>query len=304
MTSQLEDGVDSQSTITEKELRNLIKEANEILNLFETNHQTDLATHLYSTFLLKNLLRRSNRKKYPQEIDAYIKSNIKDSWTSWPNKKNIIDPMTDSVYQDHLLVERPFKNAFLKPNIQDIKSTNSSSDEQLPMKHVSVEALEHGKDMLALELNSWWQKLILKNSSKHITSPDINLLNIPDDINSRIFDKLDKLFENLNNNFVISRKKNSYENPVRQYLDKLNTLDVIQNNTLKKIENDYLRKSSLGKSLSYANNAPMNITFQDIINMGCQMNEDMTNIYKKSLKLYQDLPIEFKKNHLNYQRRF
>ena len=73
-----------------KEDRSIIDTANELLNTLEQSHRADLALHLYSTHLLKTLLRNANRKKSLLEIDVFIKTQIKDNWTSWPNPYTVI----------------------------------------------------------------------------------------------------------------------------------------------------------------------------------------------------------------------
>lgn len=86
--------VAKKSTQEEKEL---IATANELLDNLEHIHRTDLTLHLYSSFLLKKLLRRANSRKFPYETDQFIKNKIKENWVSWPNPQTIIDPQTNKL---------------------------------------------------------------------------------------------------------------------------------------------------------------------------------------------------------------
>lgn len=90
-------GSELTTTTADKET---LKSANELLDSLEHSHRVDLSLHLYSAYLLKRLLYKANEKKHFYEVNQFVKTQIKDNWTSWPNPNTIIDPSVDKLYED------------------------------------------------------------------------------------------------------------------------------------------------------------------------------------------------------------
>ncbi|CAI1654310.1 hypothetical protein SEUBUCD646_0M04060 [Saccharomyces eubayanus] len=228
-----------------------LKMANELLDSLEHSHRVDLSLHLYSAYLLKRLLYRANERKHFYEVNQFVKTQIKDNWTSWPNPNTIIDPHVDKLYED---IPEGIENVNIQPG------------------EVSDRALVHASDMMRVELDAQWQKCLSKSAFEHGVTVDVDELNIPNEISRNILVKLDSLFEGLHDKIA---KENEFD--VRQDMQS-NNIRICQ------IDDEPIQA-----------NRRIKFTYHDIISRGCEMNEDMTDIYMKSLELYNDIPEKFKK---------
>ncbi|CAI4035738.1 hypothetical protein SMKI_13G3890 [Saccharomyces mikatae IFO 1815] len=241
---------DSELTTTTAD-KETLKSANELLDSQEHSHRIDLSLHLYSAYLLKRLLYRANEKKHFYEVNQFVKTQIKDNWTSWPNPNTIIDPHVDKLYED---IPESVESVTMQPG------------------EVSNKALIHASDMMRVELAAQWQRYLFKSALEHNVTLDVDELNIPNEISQHILVKLDSLFEGLHDKIA---KENEFD--VRQ--------DTHSNNIkVKQIDDEPVQA-----------NRRIKFTYHDLISRGCEMNEDMTEIYMKSLELYNDIPEKFKR---------
>lgn len=247
-----------------QEDKQIIESANEILNSLEHVHRTDLTLHLYSSFLLKNLILKANEKEYLQEAAQYIKSEIKDSWVSWPNPTTIIDPKTDKIYEDIDLING---NKQLKDEPKVISPNEVSSN-----------ALDHAKNMLNLEFSSHWQHLLSESSKKADISLDVDKTDIPKDISNTIFNKLDHFFSGLHH-------KVAKQNKITVTKSKQTTPQNDENQTTIEIEK--------GSTLI---NKKIRLSYRDMIERASQMSENTDEVYVKSLELFNDIPNTFNKH--------
>lgn len=239
--------------------KQIIESANEILNSFEHVHRTDLTLHLYSSYLLKKLLYRANEKKHFYEIDQFIKTQIKDNWVSWPNPNVVINPQTDKIYGD-------------------LDTDDNLDSSNIEPTEISDRALQHATNMLNLEFSGHWQHLLSKSSMKSGQSLDIDKLNIPTDISNSILYKLDHLLAGLHH-------KVAKQNKIVVSKDKQGSPELDGNLNSVQIENGISKV-----------NKKIRLDYHDIIERGCQMNENMDEIYMKSLELFNDIPSKFKKD--------
>lgn len=249
MSSSEDESFDRSTRIGSAE-KSIIDGANELLESLEQSHRADLSLHLYSCYLLKNLLYRANEKKYPFEADQFIKTQIKDNWTSWPSAKTVIDPQTDKLYEDAIISN----------------STNEPGE-------ISSNAFSHSASMLRQELDSYWQRCLIQSASASETTLDVDKLEMPSGLAHNVIGKLDGFFEGLHNKVA---KKNKID---LQQDSSSNQLTISQP------ENETTRSKRR-----------VQLTYHDIISRGCEMGEDMTEIYMKSLELYNDIPGTIKKN--------
>ena len=229
-------GSELTTTTADKET---LKSANELLDSLEHSHRVDLSLHLYSAYLLKRLLYKANEKKHFYEVNQFVKTQIKDNWTSWPNPNTIIDPSVDKLYED---IPEGIENVSVQPG------------------EISNRALMHAADMMRVELDAQWQKFLSKSALDHDVTLDVDELNIPNEISRNILVKLDSLFEGLHDKIA---KENEFD--VRQ--------DKHSNN---------IRANQIDDEPMQANRR-IKYTYHDLISRGCEMNEDMTDIYMKSL---------------------
>lgn len=247
-----------------QEDKQIIESANEILNSLEHVHRTDLTLHLYSSFLLKKLILKANEKEYLQETTQFIKSEIKDSWVSWPNPTTIIDPKTDKIYEDIDLIN---DNKQIKNEVMVISPNEVSSN-----------ALAHAKNMLNLEFSSHWQHLLSVSSKKANISLDIDNTDIPKDITNTIFNKLDHFFSGLHhkvakqNKITVSKSKQT--TPLNE--ESQTTVEIEKGST------------NINKKIR--------LSYRDIIERACQMSENTDELYVKSLELFNDIPNTFDKH--------
>ena len=238
-----------------KEQKELVAYANEVLDLLEHSHRTDLTTHLYSSFLLRKLLFKANEKKHLDEITHFYNKRVGDSWYTWPNPDTILDPHLDNLYEDF-------------PTNDQYKWFTPSC---LPSE-VSENALSHATDMLNLELSAHWQRTLCQSARLSEEDLDVDKLGIPTHICQAVVDKLDQLFAGLH-----------FKNARR------NTLGVIEDaptgGDKVDVELDVTGETNEETNVKY----PTRLTYHDIIERGCEMGEDMAEIYMKSLELYNDL---------------
>lgn len=247
-----------------QEDKQIIESANEILNSLEHVHRTDLTLHLYSSFLLKNLILKANEKEYLHEAAQFIKSEIKDNWVSWPNPTTIIDPKTDKIYEDTDLING---NKQIKEEPKVISPNEVSSN-----------ALDHAKNMLNLEFSSHWQHLLSESSKKADISLDVDKTDIPKDISNTIFNKLDHFFAGLHH-------KVAKQNKITVTKSKQTTPQNDENLTTIEIEK--------GSTLI---NKKIRLSYRDMIERACQMSENTDEVYVKSLELFNDIPNTFNKH--------
>lgn len=226
----------------------VIDNANELLDSLEQAHRSDLALHLYSSYLLKTFLYRANEKKHPYEVDQFIRTQIKDNWTSWPSSKTVIHPQTDKLYEDFVIT-----NQTRQPG------------------EISLNALRSSAAMLEQELDAYWQHCLATCATESGNTLDVDKMNMPTDLAHSVISKLDKFFEGLHNKVA---KKNKIE--LQQ--DGSHQLIVSQpQNEVVKVKTH------------------VELKYHDIITRGCEMGQDMTDIYMKSLELYNDIPASIEK---------
>ncbi|CDH08522.1 related to RNA polymerase I-specific transcription initiation factor RRN9 [Zygosaccharomyces bailii] len=228
--------------------RTVIETANELLESLEQAHRADLALHLYSAYLLKNFLSRANEKKYPFEIDQFIRTQIKDNWTSWPSVKTVIDPQTDKVYEDSIAINQLSEPGEISPN-----------------------ALQHSAAMLEQELDGYWQHCLATCSMRSTHMLDVDKMSMPTGLAQEVISKLDNFFEGLNNKVAKKNKIELQQGDSNQLIVSQPQHEIIKSK--KSIE----------------------LKYYDIITRGCEMGQDMREIYMKSLELYNDIPANFKK---------
>lgn len=230
--------------------KSVIDTANELLESLEQSHRADLTLHLYSSYLLKNLLYRSNEKKYPFEIDQFIRTQIKDNWTSWPSTKTVIDPQIDKLYEDAIASN----------------STNEPGE-------ISPNALKHSSSMLGQELDSYWQRCLKQCASMSENMLDVDKMEMPPELTQNVIGKLDRFFEGLHHRVA---RKNKIE--------------------LQQGGNPSQLTVSQPESETINGKRRVQLKYHDIVSRGCEMGEDMTEIYMKSLELFNDIPATIKKN--------
>ena len=240
----------------------MIESANEILDSLEHVHRTDLALHLYSSFLLKKLLYRANDKKHFFEINQYVRSQIKDNWVSWPNPNAVVDPQTDRIYEDLVFLD----------------NSNLGEPRNVAPNEVSKKALHHANAMLHLELSSHWQHLLSKSSKKSGLPLDIDNIAMPGEVSTVILNKLDHLFAGLH-----------------QKVAKKNKVIVRKEKTPNNTGSDTLSEVQIQNGITKVNRK-IKLSYHNIIERGYEMQENIDNIYMKSLELFNDVPSTFKKH--------
>lgn len=244
-----------------QEDKQVIESANEILDSLEHVHRTDLALHLYSSFLLKRLLYRANDKKHLFEIDQLVKSQIKDNWVSWPNPNAVVDPQTDKIYED----------------LEFLDEANMEPPTDITQNEVSAGALQHASSMLHLELSSYWQDSLVKSSKKSGMPLDVDNMSIPAEFSTTILNKLDQLFSGLH-----------------QKMAKKNKVTVTKEKTPNSASTDVMTAIQIKNGVTKVNKQ-IQLNYHDIIERGYEMHENIDNIYMKSLELFNDVPNTFKK---------
>lgn len=233
--------------------REVIKTANELLNSLEQSHRSDLALHLYSAYLLKTLLHRANDRKHPLEIDHFIKTQIRDNWTSWPDPKTVVNPQTDILYEDSPTALNELSN--IEPG------------------EISPRALTRSANMLSAELDSYWQHCLAQSSAVGDAALDVDKMAIPRDLTGQILGKLDHLFSGLHNKVAAKNK-----------------IDIEQDHSSQRVTVSQRRHEKVKA------NKKVEFIYHDIISRGCEMGEDMVEIYMKSLELFNDIPSTFDKS--------
>ncbi|CCK72117.1 Rrn9p KNAG_0J00340 [Huiozyma naganishii CBS 8797] len=250
----------------DREQQQTIDSAHELLTTLEYAHRNDLPLHLYSSFLLKKLLCRANERKHAYEVNKFIQHNIKDSWVSWPNENTAINPQTDTIYED-----TPTKRGGSN------QPAGAVVDDPIRPGEVSERALRHAARLLNIEMNAVWQQGLSRSARIAGTSLDVDKCEMPVELSSRVIGKLDHLFAGLNHKIAQKNKisiSNDPEAPVRHISD----LEAVQ-------ERDDTTRV----------NQDTKLTYHDIIERACEMNEDMKDIYMKSLELYHDIPKQYRK---------
>lgn len=249
-----------------KELKTIISNANSLLTSLEEEHRHDLAIHLYSSYLLRKLLYQAHEKKHFQEVDIFIRTQIREGWASWPNPNTTIDPQLDRVYEDNFMAER-------RVDVSDEMRNEIDAFDKKEYRKISDYSMKHARNMLRMELNSHWQHRLQQAACKTGKTLDVNSIDIPTDISNEIMNKLDHLLAGLNTKIA-----------------KINKFDVKQSDSEKKLT---LIQKDIGQLKS---NRHIEFDYHDIISRGCEMGIDMRNIYMKSLELYNDIPSKFDKS--------
>lgn len=248
-----------------KESKEVIKNANELLNYFEEEHRHDLTLHLYSSYLLKKLIYSAHEKKNYEEVDVFLKTQMRDNWVSWPNPKVIIDPQLDQIYED-VPDERD------KP-LDPVMAEEMKEYNKIERKKISETSFQHAKKLMKMELNAHWEHTLQTAATKSETNLDIEHLNIPDRVSEKIFTKLDDFFAGMHARVA-----------------KMNKFEVIQDST-------ELKLSLVQKENSKVKpNKRIKFDYHDIISRGSEMGDDMRELYMKSLELYNDIPSKFDKH--------
>ncbi|QLQ81817.1 hypothetical protein HG537_0G00710 [Torulaspora globosa] len=229
----------------------VVKTANELLNSLEQSHRTDLALHLYSSYLVKNLLYRANERKYGLEVDQFLKTCIGDGWTRWPDPRTVVDPQVDRLYEDD----------------------EYGSGIEVERGEISSRALVHAGDMLRMELDSFWQHCLAESARKADLALDVDRMAMPRELSDHVMWKLDHFFNGIHNKVAA---RNKIEIQQHQSSQKL---------TVSQASNDKVKANNRTK-----------LTYHDFIARGCEMGEDMEEIYMKSLELFNDIPSSFDKS--------
>lgn len=253
MSDSDEDGtsIESKAVIDQE----IVKSANELLDSLEQSHRTDLALHLYSSYLLKNLLYRANDRKYPLEVDQFVKTQIKDNWTRWPDPSTVVDPQINKLYED------------------DEDGDGDEKETELQPGEISSRALIHGADMLRIELNSYWQHCLAQSSIMAGEALDVDEMSMPKELSDHVMRKMDHFFDGIHNRVAAKNKIEIQQDQASQKL------------TVSQPNNDKVRANNFTE-----------LTYHDVITRGCEMGEDMEEIYVKSLELFNDIPSSFEKN--------
>lgn len=149
----------------------MLNGAEEVLDSLETEHRHDLAIHLYSTHLLKELLWRANGKRHPYEVDQVLRTQLKDNWTSWPGTHARRPPI-------------------------DYEEGGESHRDSNPLTD-SIHSMQ-------LEFNALWQRMYRqsqlkekKESGQNSLELDVDFLDMPKQWQGDLLDRLDLLFEGL-----------------------------------------------------------------------------------------------------------
>lgn len=246
--------------------KNIIATANELLDSLEQSHRSDLTLHLYSTFLLKQLLYKANEKKNWFETDQFIRTQIKNNWTSWPTTRTVVDPETNLLFEDD-------DTASQEENGHENEGGKVQDRTRLKQGEISPHALIHATNMLKLELNGFWQHHLAQSASMSKDTLDIDKMTVPQKVTDDIINKLDHFFNGLHNKVAIKNKIDIQQD------------QATRNVTISQLQNDKV----------HVKKAPV-LTYHDIIGQGCEMGEDMVEIYMKSLELYNDIPATLDKS--------
>ncbi|QLL34699.1 hypothetical protein HG536_0H00740 [Torulaspora globosa] len=250
MSDSEDDGAGSEGRPIDQEV---VKTANELLDSLEQSHRSDLALHLYSSYLLKNLLYRANERKHGLEIDRFVRTHIRDNWTRWPDPRTVVDPQVNRLYEDDNYGER--------------------QDSELEPGEISAKALVHASNMLRMELDSFWQHSLAQSAAKAEVALDVDKMAMPKELSDHVMWKLDHFFNGIHNKIAARNKIEIQQAQSSQQL------------TVSQASNDKVKASNRTE-----------LTYHDIIARGCEMGEDMEEIYVKSLELFNDIPSSFDKS--------
>lgn len=197
-----------QNTAKKKELGSYL----EILDILDYEHRTDLSLHLYSTFLLKKLIRKANEKKFPLETEQFIKDKLPDSMIQWPSKYTVVDPKVDKIYEDNppKILENDIQNEAaarerlihnsLELNKSDVRNNlpiDVPVDYNLTPGEVSQRAMKHAANMMNIELNALWGTKLKVSAKRAGVNVDVDRIDIPSEICSSILGRLDRVMNGL-----------------------------------------------------------------------------------------------------------
>ncbi|AAS52969.1 AER288Cp [Eremothecium gossypii ATCC 10895] len=244
--------------------KTIANEALELLESLEQQHRHDLTLHLYSAHLLKQLLRKAHKKKRALEAEVYIKTMIKDNWTSWPSPNTVIDPHTDCVYED-----------------EELWGSREEAPQMPERGEISERALKHAMRMMRVELDSVWQRQLTQSAAlvhqlgQGNVSLDVNKMAMPLELVNHIFARLDAFAQGLNVNFA------------KQVKVELATQPSMPQLSLKTGTSDQRGSSSGASSTNSRRKA--HLDYRDLIVRGCEMKLDMSNVYIKCLFLFEGL---------------
>ncbi|AGO12627.1 AaceriAER288Cp [[Ashbya] aceris (nom. inval.)] len=244
--------------------KTIASEALELLESLEQQHRHDLTLHLYSAHLLKQLLRKAHKKKRALEAEVYIKTMIKDNWTSWPSPNTVIDPHTDCVYED-----------------EELWGSREEAPQMPERGEISARALQHAMRMMRVELDSVWQRQLTQSASlvqqlgQGNVSLDVNKMAMPLELVNHIFARLDAFTQGLNVNFAKQAKVELATQPSTPTL-------------LVKTGGAEHRGPPSGAGSTNARRKTR-LDYRDLIVRGCEMKLDMSNVYIKSLFLFEGL---------------
>lgn len=189
-----------------------IKSYLEILDSFEYEHRSDLSLHLYSTFLLKKLIRKANERKFPLETESYLKERLSDDMIKWPNKFSVVDPKVDKFYEDNppkvlendILNEAAARERLVHNSLELNKSdVRNNLPIDIPVTNdlipgeVSERAMKHAANMMNIELNAMWGRKLKVSAKRAGVNLDIDKMTIPSEICSNILGKLDRVMNGL-----------------------------------------------------------------------------------------------------------
>ena len=182
--------------------------------------------------------------------ETFLKTMLRDDWSSWPNPNTIIDPNTTAIYEDQPMSSPP--------------------PTTVPAGQLDQKSLSHATEMLYGELNAVWQKSLNESSQYSEIALDVNAMDLPGDIFQNVLFKIDHFMGSLQ---LDAAEKN-----------RLNVGTVPAESTLN------LNSEELDALDSYSIKSKPKFDFKDIIIQACEMGEDMSQEYLKAVDLFQDIP--------------
>lgn len=163
------------------------EQAHELLKYFETTHRRDLAYHLYSLYLMKQVLLKNNTNNV--SIEDFVFRRLPKSLSSWPRPAILIKPRTDEYYfRDRTIGELPSPGvSMMNLEIQALFEKKVREKYSLRGAFASAESLalpEHLQNSIYTRLNDLLsalqlQQLSLKFAKNKITPGFESELNVP-----------------------------------------------------------------------------------------------------------------------------
>ncbi|KAL6942638.1 hypothetical protein ACO0QE_003822 [Hanseniaspora vineae] len=138
------------------------EQARELVKYFETTHRRDLAYHLYSLHLLKQVLLRNNTNN--ASVEKFVHRRLPKSLSAWPRPETLIKPCTDEYY------------------------FSDNTTDKLPSPGVS---------MMNLELQALFERKVREKYSLRGSFASAETLKLPEHLRNSIYTKLNDLLGSL-----------------------------------------------------------------------------------------------------------